>query len=344
MFHEQIKKVNMSFDFITFMKFLEALDIEVEAKFLDAQKTSKLPVYSIDGHKVSVFFRNEIRQHNIPAILREKQELPILVVANYLTPKAKEMLREYKFNYLDSYGNAYLKLSPLKVYLENNNASPYVKPSSKIFTQAGGQLIFQFLQDPKLVNETQRYLADNSMISLGSVSKIMQGLSEYGYIVSQDGNDKYQLLEYEELFDRWIPLVNEKILPKYYLGTFSFSVGMKDEWKKKYLRPQIFWSGEPAAALLTNNFFPEKFSMFTTFESNKDIMQTLKLVPNPNGNIKLYKPFWLQTNQMDNVANYLKDINVVPPVLVYAELIYSGEPRNLEIAQKIFNEHIKPKL
>jgi len=344
MFHEQIKKVNMSFDFITFMKFLEALDIEIEAKFLDAQQTSELPVYSLDGHKVSVYFRNEIRQHNIPAILREKQELPILVVANYLTPKAKEMLREYKFNYLDSYGNAYLNLSPLKVYLENNNASPYVKPSSKIFTQAGGQLIFQFLQNPKLVNETQRYLADNSMISLGSVSKIMQGLSEYGYLFSQDGNDKYQLLEYEELLDRWIPLVNEKILPKYHIGTFSFSGDMQSQWKKKYLRSQVFWSGEPAAALLTNNFFPEKFTMFTTFESNKDIMQTLKLVPDPMGNINLYKPFWLNSMLEKNKDNLLSYENVVHPVLVYAELIYSGEPRNLEIAQKIFNEHIKPKL
>ncbi len=44
MFHEQIEKMNMSFDFITFMKFLEAFDIEIQAKWPPPVKPDCLKV------------------------------------------------------------------------------------------------------------------------------------------------------------------------------------------------------------------------------------------------------------------------------------------------------------
>jgi len=329
-------------DFLLFMNFIDSLGLDIEARYLTPPDPPKLPIYELNENQVSVYFRNEIRQHNIPVILQEKQEFPLLVTAKYITPKAKEMLRFERVNHMDSFGNAYFNLPELKVYLEHNNAAPYVKLSSKIFTQAGGQLIYHFLRNPALVNETQRHLAEISKISLGSVSKIMQGLFEYGYIIHKEENKKYQLLEYKELLDRWIPLVNEKILPKFFRGKYSFSGDLQNDWRNQYLLPQVLWSGEPAAALLTDHFFPEKFSMFTTFEKKKDILQILKLVPNPKGNITVYEPFWLNTNTMNAAYNHLVHNNVVHPVLIYAELIYSGEPRNLEIAQTILNEYLEP--
>ncbi|SFB80858.1 hypothetical protein SAMN04487891_102455 [Flagellimonas taeanensis] len=329
-------------DFLYFKNFVEGLDMDIEANFLSAPEPPGLPVYELNGEKVSVYFRNEIRQHNVPFILNEKQEFPVLVAARYITPTAKDMLRAERINYMDSFGNAYFNLPGLRVYLERHNATPYVKPSSKVFTQAGGQLIYHFLQNPDLVNETQRYLAHISMISLGSVSKVMQGLSEHGYIFHEGENKRYQLLGYKELLDRWVPLVNEKILPSFLLGTYSFSGDLQSDWKNQFLRPQVFWSGEPAAALLTHDFFPQKFSMFTTFREKRDILQTLKLVPDPNGNVTLYAPFWMDTNNMEALFNRMNYKNVVHPVLIYAELVYSGEPRNLEMAQNILNEYLEP--
>jgi hypothetical protein len=59
------------------------------------------------------------------------------------------------------------------------------------------------------------------------------------------------------------------------------------------------------------------------------------LLPDANGSITVYKPFW---KQEENISN------TVPPLLMYAQLMYDGNDRNLETAKMIFDEYIKPNL
>jgi hypothetical protein len=55
-------------------------------------------------------------------------------------------------------------------------------------------------------------------------------------------------------------------------------------------------------------------------------------VPRKDGAIKAYKRFWpAQT----------KEPRFAPPLLVYTDLINTGARRNIEIAQTIFDEHLK---
>jgi len=57
------------------------------------------------------------------------------------------------------------------------------------------------------------------------------------------------------------------------------------------------------------------------------------LLPNPNGEVAIYKPFW--KNQENRT---------VSPLLIYAQLMYSGNDRNIETAKLIYDEYIKPNL
>ena len=88
---------------------------------------------------------------------------------------------------------------------------------------------------------------------------------------------KYQLIRKEELLDRWIPILNEKVLPNYKIGTYSFSLHLEEQWKTQFLRHNVWWIGEPGVALLTDYLYPEKYLLFTTLEV-KEIMNVLKLV------------------------------------------------------------------
>lgn len=63
-------------------------------------------------------------------------------------------------------------------------------------------------------------------------------------------------------------------------------------------------------------------------------MKKYRLVPDNNGNVKVFKKFW----ENDAVNN-----NVVPPLLVYTDLINQGDRRCTETAQKIYDEYLQDK-
>jgi hypothetical protein len=88
--------------------------------------------------------------------------------------------------------------------------------------------------------------------------------------------------------------------------------------------------GEPAAAILTNQLAPEKFSIYTN-ESWQYIGQDLGLVPEINGNVEILQLFWNDNNDTKQIA---------PILLVYADLMGSGFCRNIEMAKIILENEL----
>ncbi len=331
-------------DLVYLNEFFDDLKFDLELIYHKGPKSNELPTYSINDEKIYVYFKNEVRPHNVPIIKQQKEKLnlPLMVASKYITPNAKKILVTEDINYIDSYGNAHFNLKKLNLHIEKGNAKPITNEYSSVFTLAGGQLIFQILKNPKSVNETMRFLAENSLISLGSVSNIMKGMMEDGYLIHWSNENKYQLVRKKELLDRWIPLVNEKILPKYKVGSYSFSNNVKNEWRTKFSVSNVFWGGEPAAAILTKYLYPQNFTLFTKY-TKKELMTKLKLVPSEKGDITVFRPFWLNES-LDSQLNFINKKNIVHPILIYAQLVYSGDDRNLEVAQIIYNEYIRPNI
>jgi hypothetical protein len=117
------------------------------------------------------------------------------------------------------------------------------------------------------------------------------------------------------------------------LGNFSFSNKEKIiSWEKIVLAlPQTQWGAEPAGALITNFLRPEEFIMYTS-KSKLDIMKEMRLLPDANGKIRLYQKFWIDEEDMNPY---------VPEILVYADLLNHGDPRNAEIAQRIDEQYLQ---
>ena len=90
------------------------------------------------------------------------------------------------------------------------------------------------------------------------------------------------------------------------------------------LRNGTVWGSEPAAALLTNYLQPQIFTLYTT-ETTAALMRQYRLVPNPKGNIEVYKKFW--NDDLDSSPN------TAPELLVYADLINSQDGRNIDTAK-----------
>ena len=94
----------------------------------------------------------------------------------------------------------------------------------------------------------------------------------------------------------------------------------------------VLWGGEPAASLLTNYLSPEQFTLYTN-DSWQGLIQDLKLVPDESGNIEVLKMFW-------NENDIYREKYIVPPLLIYADLIGSHIGRNIETAKMILENEL----
>lgn len=292
----------------------------------------------INGEELLIEVKKEIRPQHLSQ-LNFFDKRPLLIVADYITPKAKIMLKERGFNYLDSFGNGYLKLTDMKIYIEKSNARPVNIRNYQSFSRKDGIVIYYLLQDPNRVNQTYRDIALKTNTSLGSVSNTFKTLKNKGFIVHWTKNEKYQLIKREELLSDWITVLNEKVLPYYKIGNFEF--GESTEYPVPEGEPYFKFGGETGAAMLTHHLNPVTPSLFTRF-TRQELIRRFRLIPRDDGTIQIFQMFW----PYDPNETPLKDIKgqeaerAVHPLLIYAQLIYSNDSRNIEVAELIYNEYI----
>ncbi len=199
--------------------------------------------------------------------------------------------------------------------------------ANRAFTKTGLKVLFHFLNDFELINKKQREIARITGVALGNIPLIISGLKETGYLL-QLKKGIYIWEKKEELINRWVNEYATELRPKLIKGKYH----IKGNWKNIKVDNHTVWGGEPAADILTRNIRPGKFILYTQ-EKNIDLMKKYKIIPGENGELEILDMFW----------NNEKNKKVAPPLLIYTELMLSGGKRNLEAAQLIYNEYIKPK-
>jgi len=288
-------------------------------------------VLLVDQNKFPFKAQQEFRPHQFPNLLALKQkEGKFLVIANRIYTSLKDKLRAANIAYIDGAGNAYLKDHGLFVFIDGKKGSTISDPTRhKAFTKTGLRIVFHFLLYPNLLKENYRTIASELEVSLDSVSKTIASLKTLGFIVMLD-KKQMRLIKQKALLDRWLYQYGDKLKPSLLIGQFRF---LGKDWKKLKLNPTTQWGGEAGADLLTNYLHPEIWTMYSE-ESRKDLMKNYRLLPDENGTIEIYQRFWNQKEEE-------KQLDIVPAFLVYADLMYSGDPRNIETAQRIYEQYLQ---
>jgi hypothetical protein len=290
----------------------------------------------IDNQLCRLFIevKREIRNHQLPQIqeLAKRYKNNFLLVGEKIFPKIKEELRNNQIPYLEANGNLWLKKENFFVWIDANKDLKIEKEKiNRAFTKTGLRVIFHFLLDDENVNQTYRELANNTHVGLGNINYIINGLKEDGYLIKLS-KTKYKLINKKELLEKWMVAYQERLKPTLFMGRFKF---LKDEeyikWKQlQFKNRNTIWGGEPAGDILTNYLKPGELTIYTE-ETRNDLIKNYRLIPDPNGNIQIYKKFW-ETNDETNIA---------PPILVYVDLMNTGDQRNIETAQKIYNDDLQ---
>lgn len=295
-----------------------------------------------DTHTWNIISRKGLRNIHLPAIEKEMADLsPSVLVTDHLLPGLRERLRIKNLSYVDNDGNIFLKGERLLILIEGGSREkPKVqeKVENRAFTKTGLPLVFDILQNPDELKKTRRELAEKYGMAVGNVHNVLEGLKQGGYLVGSGTtrNKRYRLVERRRLLDVWITAYGEELKPALYVGGFRF---LKEEgsenWKTLTFRnDRTVWGGEPAADLLTHYLRPAELTIYTE-EEHRHLLRTYRLVPDETGTIKIYRKFWHYDDK--------ERPGVAPVLLIYADLLLTGEPRCVETAQKVYDEYLREK-
>lgn len=285
-----------------------------------------------------VVFRKYINnKHILGTTLNALRHLPPkqLIIAEYINPAIAEKLRDMNIAFLDAAGNAFLNEPPIYVFITGNKPKQklaYKQP--KTLHAAALKVIFPLLCRPELINLTFRELARCTGVALGTIKNVMDDLRVRKHIVVT-ADHKPHLVNLKQLLQQWVLLYPTVLRPKLLVGRYT--APETDWWTKAKLPEEAAWGGEVAAAKLTNYLKPAETTIYTHGKTAPLLVQN-RLREDPRGNVEILRAFWNREFQL--TLTKLGEMRTVPVLLIYADLLATGDPRNIETAQRLYDREI----
>jgi len=265
--------------------------------------------------------------------IEQMKRLPekALLVTKYVNPNMAERLKAMDIPFLDTFGNAYLNAQPVFVYMKGRAPQrfPRERPT-RAFAPAGLKVVFALLCRQELTGEPFRTIAQTTHVGLGTVAWLMDDLERLGHLLVM-GKRGRRLIRKQRLLERWVGTFPNQLRPKLLLGRFA-ALDPK-WWEQTRIRGfHAYWGGEQAAARLTGYLKPELITVYTRDKPAR-LQAARRLRPEPGGDVEILKAFW-------DVSVDWTNPEIVHPLLVYADLLATGDARNIDTAKRIYDEQL----
>lgn len=296
--------------------------IELE---LDGQAVAYVAeIKNVDRLATLGYIKNQLAQYHEPGLL----------IANRLTSALAQECREANIQFIDTAGNAYLRGQGFFVFVTGQlhaaEAATAIHKQGRAGTPTALRMIFMLLCRPDFLNAPYREIKEAAGIALGTVGWIFYDLTDRGFVTAGNKQQPRRLLEPQRLMEEWVTNYPLKLRPK--LHPMRFKAPTPDWWKQVDAREYgAKWGGEVAADVLTGHLKPATFTLYLQPENGRKnltrLVANFRLRPDPKGEIEILDAFW-RLPQPDHP-------DVVPPLLVYADLLATLDPRNLEAANLI---------
>ena len=324
-----------------------ALLEEVKSKFLEnigiaitfSDNNSKTNnIATIHNERFIVDVWPEISQGNKGVVFQQLMEasreenLPVLLITKYIPAAIAESYVKEGVNFIDTSGNCKIRQGSLRLIVEGKKIErPPRTNQSRAFQEAGIRLIYCLLENPDNINKSFRELSELSQIALGSVSAIIQELVDLKFVLKT--KNKRALKNKPALLQRWVIAYNDVLRPKLLIKRMSF-INKTDymNWQSLDLSSisgTTLWGGECAAHLITHHLTPANYTIYTE-DTWPTIGKSFKMIPDEYGKIEILY-----------IYNNVRARNAISPLSVYADLMGSGDSRNIETANIILNNELQ---
>lgn len=282
----------------------------------------------IGGHCFVVETKRSLSSSNFARILidlkkwRETENIPFILVTEHVSDELAGKYLDEGINVLDKAGNC--KISDGELFISINGRKSKTNAQGrkiKAMSDTEIRLTFHLLAKEGLVGETYRAISEVAGVSLGSIKNCMEDLTARGFIMNTDKGRR--LIRRDDLVELWQERYNEVVKPKLFIKSLSFREnGNRNIWKETALPQGMSWGGDCGANIINGYLVPGAYEIYSSVPAASLI--TTGKVSNTPGEIKVYSKFWKED-----------DSRTAPLLIIYADLMGSGDARCIEAAQRL---------
>lgn len=253
----------------------------------------------------------------------------LLVVGPRISSRTADALRDARIEYVDYAGNAYLDIGPVLVDIRGRRA-PAIEPGRRatdanLFSAKRMQVVFVLLAWPDAVGLPVRAIAEAAGTSVGITQSTLDILKESDYLLGRS------LHRRDELLDLWTAAFRGALLPKIRRDSFRGDI---ESWSAP---AGYAISGESAVETIRN---PQTLTIYATrFDLADAVTNGWRKSDEPN--IEIRQQFWNEPQvALPSERRNIFVAEAAPPLLVYADLITSNEPRQIEVAKMLRKDRL----
>lgn len=287
-----------------------------------------------------VEYKRNLRPANLGITLHQMERLaqPAMLITDHVAPDLADELKERGISFLDAAGNAYIKHTNLLIWVKGQKpaAKATAIHTGRAFQPTGLQVIFTLLCNPQAINLPYRELAKMAGVAHGTVGWVIPDLQQLGFVHDLQGKrGTRRLFEHERLLNQWADAYARVLRPRTLIGRYY--VADFEGWNNWPIAEYgALWGGEPAAAMLTDYLRPGELTLYA--EKMPGLLAARQKFMKDAGPkhmvaVEVRKRFW-------NFPDNPKHNNMVPPLLVYADLLATGDARCIETAKIIYDGYI----
>lgn len=264
----------------------------------------------------------------------------IILFTKWIPEVVAQELRKAGIFFVDTVGNAYL-WHPPQILIDIRGKRPLgqTEPAPGRLLEIGGlKICHLLLTQPQLINAPLRVIAEEANVALGTAHAVLREL-RLAQMLLPGPNGTRRFGDVKEMIDTFVRGYAIKLRPACVIGRYRHRSNRPAEisaaFQERLMNLQGQWAltGGLAAKQLTEYLEPDTLTLFVT-EQAEQLLKKEPMLPDRNGNATLLRFF------APHVIGH-EGTQVTPlatPLLIYAELLNDGGPREVETATLIYEQ------
>ncbi|MFM0209678.1 type IV toxin-antitoxin system AbiEi family antitoxin [Paraburkholderia sediminicola] len=298
----------------------------------------EMPVF-ISTRASAVDIANILLAQNRPHATEPRLvQRPLMLVAPHVGPELAGRLIEQNVPFLDSAGNAFLS-EPEGIVMISGRPKPQhlQRPQTgRATTRKGLQVMFAIATQPGLASQPYRTIAQASGVALSTANQVIDDLQVRG-LVALKSSGKRIFPDWQKFVFEWSSLYQTRL--RFKLGARRFASTTPDWWRVfDFASFDARLGGESAADILTHELKAANITLYSRASLGSQFLLSARLRPDPRGDVEILESFWPESLERAWVTSDRQPL--VHPLLIYADLVASGDSRNLSVATQIYEQYI----